>query len=361
MILYLVIFTGLIIGSLCIKKQKKAVGYFFIILLSLIVGIRCFVGTDWGTYVDIYDNYLNNFDFQNSSEPFFLMEPLFVIIGLIFNGLGLTYHFYFFFLCFLNLYILRRLSIKVGFESYLFVLLCYFSLFFFQFNTNIVRHGLMAVFVWYGFLCFFSGQKFKAVFAILLGSLFQYAGLFFLVILFLINIKISRLAIIFTVLLSFILYYLQILYKIVPLFHHVPIVGDKLYYYIFEYNSIPYGLTIGMITNITIALLTYSLFYKQYSSNTGYIRLYVNALLISFCLSLIFNQYSIFVERIVSVLNLSLIFILYHYRYLYFQQLKNKVIASLFIYLYLILTLIKILLTKGTEFEYQFIPYQICL
>lgn len=76
------------------RIQKMKIIYFWIIVLTLFLGLRWKCGTDWQNYYDIYygSHFSNIFTFdRGTNEP---LEPGFVFVNAIFNELGLHYTFF---------------------------------------------------------------------------------------------------------------------------------------------------------------------------------------------------------------------------------------------------------------------------
>ncbi|MFT0334817.1 EpsG family protein [Bacteroides thetaiotaomicron] len=112
------------------------------------VGFRYNIGADWETYVIIYNRQIPSL---LDPEYRILMEPLFWILGSLCKTLGLSYACFFIILSLISFVVLFIVIRRIGCGYIYLPILLYFCLFFCQFQLNIVRHGIMASFVWLAF------------------------------------------------------------------------------------------------------------------------------------------------------------------------------------------------------------------
>ena len=158
---------------------------------------------------------------------------------------------------------------------------------------------------------------------------------------------------------------LQLSKEILLLGTKIPVFGEFVNYYILDFYGrnvdASYGFSVGMIVNLFLFLFLYFGMRSVYNDISNHLKIFVNLLLYSFILSCFFNAYAVFVERLVSVTNMTLLFILPYVLHKIFIGKVNKTIAFACIVVYAMLMFTKTLYTPvplGGKYEYQFIPYQ---
>ena len=322
MLIYWVVFFILFFFSyveLIFARQFLVLLKCVILFMACMVGFRYNIGADWETYVIIYNKQISSL---LDPEYNIFMEPLFWILGSLCKTLGLSYACFFTILSLISFAVLFIVIRRIGCGYIYLPILLYFCLFFCQFQLNIVRHGIMASFVWLAFSYIKECSLKKFVLFLLIAAGFQYAALAFFPFYFLLN-------------------------------------------RCYTLKSVAsYGLSVGMIVNLFLFLFIYFGMHSVYNDISNHFKIFVNLLLYSFILSCFFNAYAVFVERFVSVTNMTLLFILPHVLHKIFIGKVNKTLAFACIVVYAMLMFTKTLYTPfplGGKYEYQFIPYQYSL
>lgn len=172
MIIYLLFFLLIILVSLLeITKVNNNITNvfcsFIIIALSLLVALRVDVGTDFSSYIGIFDRVNDYHDWGISG-----LESGFVSSISLFKNIGLNVHFHFGFFTLLSLmlifFVARRETKFVAF-----VLLIYFCDLFFYYNLSGFRQSIAMGFVFFSFI-FIKDRKFSFfVITIVLAAMFH--------------------------------------------------------------------------------------------------------------------------------------------------------------------------------------------
>ncbi len=191
--IYYIIYIPLILcgffdSSLISKLGKKNILYFWVIVLTLFLGLRWKCGTDWQNYFEIYyGSYFSNiFTFDRGfNEP---LEPGFVFVNAIFNELGIHYTFFLLLTSFFILFSFARFSLsytKYPIMSFVYIVLttgCF----------NFSRQTLTAAIILMGFKYIISDDiksKIKYVAIVLAASTIHTSTIFGVLILILPKIK----------------------------------------------------------------------------------------------------------------------------------------------------------------------------
>ena len=179
MLIYWVVFFILFLFSyveLISARQSLVLLRCVILFIACMVGFRYNIGADWETYVIIYNRQIPSL---LDPEYRILMEPLFWILGSLCKTLGLSYACFFIILSLISFVVLFIVIRRIGCGYIYLPILLYFCLFFCQFQLNIVRHGIMASFVWLAFSYIKECSLKKFVFFLLIAAGFQLAALAF--------------------------------------------------------------------------------------------------------------------------------------------------------------------------------------
>ncbi|UVV84624.1 EpsG family protein [Bacteroides thetaiotaomicron] len=202
-------------------------------------------------------------------------------------------------------------------------------------------------------------------FFLLIAAGFQLAALAFFPFYFLLNRCYMQKSVVTLIFISLIFVMLGVSQKILLLGTKIPVFGEFVNYYILDFYGrnvdASYGFSVGMIVNLFLFLFLYFGMRSVYNDISNHLKIFVNLLLYSFILSCFFNAYAVFVERLVSVTNMTLLFILPYVLHKIFIGKVNKTIAFACIVVYAMLMFTKTLYTPvplGGKYEYQFIPYQ---
>ena len=365
MLIYWVVFFILFLFSyveLISARQSLVLLRCVTLFIACMVGFRYNIGADWETYVIIYNRQIPSL---LDPEYRILMEPLFWILGSLCKTLGLSYACFFIILSLISFVVLFIVIRRIGCGYIYLPILLYFCLFFCQFQLNIVRHGIMASFVWLAFSYIKECSLKKFVFFLLIAAGFQLAALAFFPFYFLLNRCYMQKSVVTLIFISLIFVMLGVSQKILLLGTKIPVFGEFVNYYILDFYGrnvdASYGFSVGMIVNLFLFLFLYFGMRSVYNDISNHLKIFVNLLLYSFILSCFFNAYAVFVERLVSVTNMTLLFILPYVLHKIFIGKVNKTIAFACIVVYAMLMFTKTLYTPvplGGKYEYQFIPYQ---
>ena len=324
-----------------------------LIILLFITSIREGIGTDFYNYKDIYNDIILNKIYDVEFGFIFLNYLAFYLGG--FKILLLI-------TSFLNLfsigYILWkwRLNISIGF-------LTYYSLFYFNHNFNVVRHGLMSSLVWLGLYFFSKREKLKSILLYFFSFLIHKTAIIIYPIQYITKKKISLLwsyciLIIFYFVGSALNDYYSLLNLFINSYYNT---SNKLDYYLNDYNKgeiVKYKFGLGFLLYVII----YSLISKSESffKNKDQIIFFNRILFIAISIFCLFSSFSILSERVGNTLLLTLIFIFSSFANLNMKK-TNKVIVLFLIFCVNIFYLLTILHLPGFDREYQFLPYTFSL
>lgn len=336
--------------------ETKYVAVFWIIVLSFMTAVRYEVGTDYDSYVQLF-----------SAAPtlgHMLPKTLYIEWGAYLSMVFIKTIFghveYWFLFTSLISFTAVYCAIRNLFPQILGeALLVYFSFFFLQNHFNIVRHGVMAAFLWFAFSCIPQKQLTKYLLAMAVAILFHISAVFFVPMYWILNRQFPN--------------YLTIVILVV-LF----IGGNVLQQYIF---SLPFTGEIGeamtyytqvyykgqeVDNTLSFGILVYSFIYlficfsaSRYDSVLNF-KLVKNALFFSLCILFLFKGAGVFSERFGGILNISLIFIMP----LLVNSYKGTVrhICRFLLILYCVLLLYRNLSSYNmSEGKLQFLPYKTVL
>lgn len=361
MVIYLLIYLLIIFFNLMsyFRKRPELAFNILSILLSLLSAFRYEIGTDYETYVQIY-NQIPPISSIFTNLPF--IEPGFYYLGSIFKSLGLESPTFFFTISIISFSVLKNALKRFNYSNLLAALLVYFSFFYLSFHMNVIRHGIMASFVWLAF-SYIPEKNFKLFFLyILIGISFHISAIIFIPAYWLLNMNIRykdlRIIIPLAIIISFIPVF-QILSKLIP---STTMIGLQLDFYINQYYEgadSSYGITVGFIVNcliLILLLLKKSILVKH----LRHPNIFLNALIFGLILLIALNKYGVFVERLVSVFYLSLI-LLIPTIVLVFKRGMSRIIVYVIIFTYLSAVFYKNTHVVERSGEYQYIPYRTIL
>ena len=214
----------------------------------------------------------------------------------------------------------------------------------------------MASFAWLAFAYKANHQNKKAWIWILLACSFHTIGFAFLLIFLIIDKKFSKGLIVILLTTSLVLFALRFGTRIIEMFPVLTVI-DRVQTYVDMDRNANYGLTIGMVFNIGLFVLSSIIFRKEYENNT-YLRVWLNALLLSIVLGLVLNVFDTIVARINQPLNMSLMFLWPYVLY----RIKNRplhfAIACLLV-VYMSLYYYKSWSIEREDGQTPMLPYQI--
>jgi len=362
---YLSALVGILIVFLFSKSKKlEVLGCLLIVLyLVTLVALRKNVGSDWLMYTWIYDSirpFTMNFVFdyfEGSTKH----EFLYVFFESIFVASGFEKPYLFFgFISLTSFLIMYKAMRNFGFTSLSLSFFIYFCFFFLSFHFNIIRHGIMVSFVWLAFSYITKKKMMKYMVIILIGSMFHISAIFFLPFYFILDKNISSKGIFFILITSFLIYWSSafsfFLNKISFLIPGGSSILTSLQYYNSEYydGDSSYGISLGMIIYVILVLALINI--KKHIKKPNY-KILHNSLLMAVCFAFIFNSLGVFVQRIVSVFYISLIFILPMITEVRaYRKIKPLLVLMVIIYGGL-LFYGTVYVAKG-DGSYQFLPYK---
>lgn len=145
-----------------------------IIVISLLMGFRYQVGTDWDDYLYYYTYILNSgMSWQEIKDS--TMEPLYLLMNCFFASFDLPYQGFFFFIMLLHLSLLYK-----TFEQYAFLLplgmFFYFTTIFLS-SLNIQRQTLSTCVFFYSLQYILNGKFVKYICCITVASLIHYSAI----------------------------------------------------------------------------------------------------------------------------------------------------------------------------------------
>ena len=340
------------------RKIPQSVGYFLIALLALFVGFREDIGTDWDTYKNIYYNFIYKI---NNVDEIFQMEPFFVLIGLICSLFSLSHCAFFTVLSFISLFTIWHVILRFKIQYPFLALFIFFCSFFFQFEMNVVRHGIMVSFVWLAFSYLKERNYKKTCLFFLCACCFHVLAACILPLIFFLKIKISKTFMIIATPLVFLSFLMHVTSGLISLFlGNIPLIGDKALFYMTSYyyygQNMAYGMTAGALLNLAVLLFCFFRMRTLYSSDSIF-RLILNAMFLSYVLICVLNDFSVFVERVVSLFNVANIFVYPYILKHLFKKQSNRLIGYLILSVYLCMIFYTNMTVPGPYKVYQFLPY----
>lgn len=357
--IFLFLFLSVLLGKIY-NRIQSILFFLWIIFFATITAIRDGVGTDFESYVGIFE-ITPQWDSLFSTMP--LVDWGFWYLNSTVKTFGGDVVVLFFFTSFITTLSLYFVSKRILPQYTLVVLLIFYSFLLLRFEFNTIRHGIMAMCTWLGFT-YIPSRNFKLFFIyVFLGGLFHVIGFFFIPFYWLLNYNIKPQKCILGIIISyFIGFYIPIfrfLQAVIPVNN---IIGNKLFFYTEEYyateNSSAAGITLGlMVYTILFFMLLY---YWKKIENYTYALLLRNSLFWAICFALLFNQYGVFVERFTSLLYISIAFIIPMIIHTLPKDKLNKLIFYFLFLLYCFLLLTKNLSSiEPSTRHFQYIPYRI--
>ena len=321
--IFLFLFLSVLLGKIY-NRIQSILFFLWIIFFATITAIRDGVGTDFESYVGIFE-ITPQWDSLFSTMP--LVDWGFWYLNSTVKTFGGDVVVLFFFTSFITTLSLYFVSKRILPQYTLVVLLIFYSFFLLRFEFNTIRHGIMAMCTWLGFT-YIPSRNFK---------------LFFIISYFI----------------GFYIPIFRFLQAVIPVNN---IIGNKLFFYTEEYyateNSSAAGITLGlMVYTILFFMLLY---YWKKIENYTYALLLRNSLFWAICFALLFNQYGVFVERFTSLLYISIVFIIPMIIHTLPKDKLNKLIFYFLFLLYCFLLLTKNLSSiEPSTGHFQYIPYRI--
>ena len=320
-----------------------------IIILALITGGREYVGADWETYKSFY---LTGIADDKSSGK---TELLFQLLRDVSYYIGLSYGMFCSIVALLSLSILIKALKLFEIKNCYIGFLVYLSLFFCNYQFNIIRHGVMASFILLGVAYLSKGDKRKALISVTVGCGFHLTGLIFIPLFFIIGKAFSRKWCLIVVALSFVFFITDLSGKIMAAFPFLALI-DRVSGYVDTDQEESYKLSIGTIGFLLIAVYTILFRKKDYYNNIG-LRIATNMVLISFIVFCSLNAFSAIVQRLGNLFNLGVIVVIPYY-WQNTWKLSSKIVVRSLIIAYLALYYPKTWNVPNEKGEYSMLPFK---
>lgn len=301
-----------------------------LMVAAVIVACRMEVGADWANYKFFYYNGYDVTGRDGSS-----MEPIFNLIRILFFNLGLSHAVFFLFLSLISLFTIRKAARLFGIRYFMTVFLVYYSMFFLNYQFNIVRHGLMASFVWLSFAYKSRGEIKAAIISLVVALGFHVMALIFVPFLFFLDRCFSKRFVLIILAFSYLTFFLQLSTRIISFF---PVLFEleRTASFVTSGNFVAdYGLTLGSQVQVFLFLFLYFRYNASYKKNPRF-RMLVNSLLFGFLLLCVLNAFNAIISRICNSLFMAMVFLLP----LLIEKYKypsNRLVAGSLIVIYMLL------------------------
>lgn len=356
MTIYYIIFT-LMALSLLFRPNGAEVRpkvLFWMAFLALMAGCRYHVGTDWMSYVEYFQACPDLWHiFPNESKIEWGGYALMVIVKTVGGGSGL----WFFLMSAISFAAIYRAS-RILFPQVLgSALVVYFCFFFLQCHFNIVRHGTMMSIVWLA-LAYVPQKKLKLYLIwMLVATSFHITALAFVPLYWVAERYYKAVLTLGTLVVLFVAG-TKFQQEIFSLGMALSLVGDKVEYYTEVYykgRELSDNLSVGTIA-YTFVYVWICLFPTRFDNIRNF-NLVRNALFFSLCILFLFRGTGVFSERLGSVLNMSLIFIIPLFVTVYTGYMRQ--VCRIVLLIYCVLLLSRNLSSENAGLgKPQFIPYQ---
>lgn len=353
---YYIVWVIVLILALTERIRKKPFNNTVIaavfMVAAVIVACRVEVGADWYNYKYIFYNGYDSTGKRDETS----IEPAFFLIRTLFFNVGFTHAVFFLFLSLISLFAIRKAAELLGIKFFMTVFLIYYSMFFLNYQFNIVRHGVMASFVWLSFAYKSKGEIKAAIISLIVALGFHYIALIFVPFLFYLDRKISKCVVLLILVSSYITYFLQFSTRIISFFPFL-FELERTASFVTSNNLVKdAGITLGSQIQVFLFILLYFRYNEVYQKNKGF-RLLVNSLLYNFLLFCILNAFYAIISRICNSLFMSVIFLLP----LLLEKIKepaNRLMAESVIVFYLLFSsLPKAFVVQEDGFS-EMLPYK---
>jgi len=331
-----------------IRKSYYQLFWLFI-LIAILVGGREYVGSDWESYKNYYET---GIAFDKSSGH---MEFFFELIRNTCFAMHFSYGLFCFIICLISLLTLWKALRLMAVQNCFLAFIVYLSLFFCNYQLNIIRHGLLASFLIMGMAYLANGKKKEGFLCVLASSGFHMIGLVFLPLIFLMDYKISNKAYIITICILFAIYIADLSGKIIAIFPFLSMI-DRINGYVDTDRSEAYSLSVGIIGFLVITTYSILIRKKDYEDITAF-RISANMLLMGFVVFCTLNAFSIMVQRIGNLFNLGTVFLL-PYIWQVYRKKKNRVVVHCLIIIYLFLYYPKTWNVQSADGHYSMLPFK---
>ena len=359
--LYFIIFVFLVISIILGRKFQNVQTLLFfswILFFGFMSAVRDGIGADFNSYIIIFDS-APSWNSFFSSDVF--IDRGYWLLNLIIRDLGGDHQVLFFCTSIMTTSVFYVVAKRILPKYTLLSLLLFYCFFLLKYEFNTIRHGIMVMWVWLSFTYILSKQLKYFLICVAIGGTFHIIGFLFIPFYWFLNREIKPSYNFILLICSYIMGEFFSIFEFFKLIVPVnSVIGRKLVYYTEVYysntNASEHGVTLGFIVySLVLCIL---IFYKQRFENYKYYNLLRNSLLLSLCFTLLFSQYTVFVERFVSLLYLSLMFIIPATVNYLSKVRTTRMILYIIILLYCVLLLYKNLHSTNMYGEYQYIPYK---
>lgn len=333
------------------KPFNKSIIVAVFMVAAVLVACRVEVGADWSNYKFLFYNGYEQVGQRDES----LIEPLFMFIRNIFFYLGFTHSIFFFVLSLASLLAIHKAADLFGIKFFMTVFFVYYSMFFLNYQFNIVRHGVMASFVWLSFAYKSKGEIKAAIVSIIAALGFHITALFFIPCLFLLDRKFSKPFVFFILAVSYLAFFIHFSERIISLFPILSVLERTATYVNSERYTQDVGLTIGSQIQVLMFIFLYLKYKVLYNNKSGF-RILLNAVLIYFMLLCFLNSFSAIISRVCNVFFMTMIFLLPLFLEL-LRKPTNRVVAVFLVVCYMMLTLPKTFSIKEDGYS-EMLPYR---
>lgn len=358
MTVYIIFLFLFILSSYLEVIHHKHYNWWWIVIFFaiIIVGFRYEVGSDWAGYVSYYDK--NRYDTWNTivNGEF---EPMYMILMLFSKALGFNSQVFLTLFSSISIGVLIIAIKRLCGSYYCTSFLLYYCLHFFQFQFNMIRHGMAASFIVLSIYYVYKHEKKKFLLCILIAFLFHKTAIPFVCLYFFDRFNLSKIRMLFLGVCAGLIY---IYVSVSGLLDALPLFQDKIDYYLYDYygghiEDFAYGISLGLLFLCFLSFFARFGPTKSFYDDDNLYKVLVNIAFVAFLISVSFNQIPIIVERYVSILN-TVIIILFPYLFYGFKNNKKRFVLWSLIIIYCVLLFSKNLAINPETKTNQFIPYK---
>lgn len=355
--IYYIIFCCLCLSTvvgMCYKCIQKPLLFFWILFFGILSGIRDDVGLDYDSYVMIYDMAPTWNDLFSS--PLYI-EPGYLFLCSTIKTLGGNTIILFSVTSLITSLIFYKAANRIvpGYELLAFFVFYAFHLLAFEFN--VIRHGMMISLSWLGFTYIPQKNFRKFIICIILASTIHLVGIFMIPMYWILQSPISAKKSMIAILLSFLIGRLPMYTILAQIVSGWSVYGDKYIYYTTQYvHNESLRLSIGVISYIII--LFYFIAHKRKNTNP-FFNLLANSLLIAICAFFILSQNNVFATRVMSIFNMSIIFIIPLLMIISIPNQSSKFLFYTIVTLYCFLLLTANLRPNIEIGKSQYLPFKV--
>lgn len=319
-------------------------------MFVFLVGFKGNVGTDYGSYQELYESVIEPYSFTVSS-----IEPLFWLWMKLCSCLALSFPLFWLLTAVLNIslkiYIFRSFSPFVAVS-----VLIYIVGLFFERDFDGIRQGLSIGLCYWACLLFLDGRRPLVYNSVIVCAVFvHYTAILFFLIPALSKLRLSKKIVTLLLLIGFVFALtsfnaLEFIFDIIGMDN---VLYDKMYSYTVSENySSKVGINIGLIFRIIILFLF--IWYKNaINLDEKFYNLLKNGFLLSILLSLLFSNFEILSHRLGYGLREFQIFII-PYLIVASKGIKNKLIVTTLIAMYSLILLMRLLSTPHLIDSYSY-------